>query len=306
MTLRCAADLANDPSLMSPPELLAQPCAVAGRVVLMALPPKGGKSTTAAGMIAQASRAGIRCGLIGIDEALPDSLQRVVRFGADLTNVYLTREWEPATLQEELVELEIQLLVLDNLGKLAEMNPDFGANSQGDPVLWGRLVAPFATMARETDVAVTLLDQARRSDGKWSGSVGKGGNVDIICELMEKDGGLTCTPKGRFPLPGFRIDLDDRGQPVFSDANGETAPPPRLNVVTSRERLTVLAALQSAEPEGLSAKQWQALAKECTGIGRSSFFKVRRSLYSDGLITFASRTYRVARAGERELEAVAP
>jgi KaiC/GvpD/RAD55 family RecA-like ATPase len=96
VTFRSAAELATHPSLMEPPTLLVPPLGVAGRVALLTLGPKAGKSTTAAGMLADASRRGIRCGLLTLDEALPDSLQRLDRFGADLDLVYIDDEFATA------------------------------------------------------------------------------------------------------------------------------------------------------------------------------------------------------------------
>jgi len=289
---------------MQPPRVLAPPFAVCGFVVLLVLGPKGGKSTTAAGVIAEASRRGIKCALITNDEPLRVSLQRLDGFGANLANVYLDDVYDHAAVPEQTAALEIELMVVDNLPKLAELHPDFGANSQGDAVLWGRLVSPFSELARSQDIAVVLIDQARRSDGAWSGSTGKGGNVDLLCELRPKDGGLVCTPRGRINLPTFRVDLDANGVPVFTDTDGETAPAGRLNQVTDRHRREVLAALQSAEPEGLTAMRWQSLVKERVGLGRSAFFEIRRDLYGSGRVTFASRLYRVARNGTRQLAAL--
>ena len=286
------------PELMEPPRTLVPPVGVEGRVVLLVHPPKGGKSTTSAGMIATASRQGIRSGLITLDEALPDSLQRLSRLGADLSAVYLGDRFEPMKLEEEIADLDVQFLVLDHLGKLAEESPDFGPGSQGDPVLWGRLLAPFTRLARDLNVAVVLIDQARKSDGKYSGSTAKAGTVDILCELHSKDGGLVGAPRGRIPLAPYRVDLDENGRPVFSGSGAEESAP-RLNVTSPRERLEVLIALQNAEPEGLRATPWQSLACERASIGRSTFFALRRGLYHEGLVSYASKIYRVTPSGER-------
>jgi hypothetical protein len=304
MTFRSAAELACKLDLMEPPKLLVPPMGVEARVALLTLGPKGGKSTTAAGMMAAASQQGIRSGLITLDEALQDSLQRLARFEANLESVYLTDVFEPATLEEEIAGLGLQFLVLDHVGKLAEQNQDFGPGSQGDPVLWGRLFAPFTKLARDLNVAVILVDQARRSDGKYSGSTAKAGTVDLLCELQQKDGGLIGVPRGRIAVPAFRVDLDSRGRPVFTGTSGEDVRVPRrLNVTSAQERLGVLQALQSAEPEGLRATSWLQLACERTGIGRTTFFDLRRGLYHDGLVSYASRLYRVSPAGERILAA---
>lgn len=303
MTFRSAAELARRPELMDPPPVLVPPFGVAGRVGLLTLGPKAGKSTTAAGMIAEASRRGIRSGLLTLDEALPDSLQRLHRFGAVLETVYLSDSFEPDTLEEDIATLDIQFLAVDHLGKLAEWNPDFGAGSQGDPLLWGRLLAPFTKLARDVNLSVLLIDQARKSDGTYAGSTAKAGTVDLLCELKAKDGGLVGTPRGRIALPPFRVDLDANGCPVFT-ATGDAesaALPPRLNVASTRERVGVLAALQSAEPEGLRTTQWQSLACERTGLGRTTFFELRRSLYREGLVSYVSRLYRVTSAGERAI-----
>jgi hypothetical protein len=303
MTFRSAAELVQNPDLMRPPETVASPCGVAGRVTLLALGPKKGKSTTLAGLIRDASQAGVKCAVLTLDEALEDSLQRLERFGADLENVYLDHDFHPESLAEEIATLDIGLLGVDHIGKLAERSPDFGANSQGDPVLWGRLVAPFATLARGTKVAVVLLDQARRADGDWAGSVGKGGNVDIICVLHSKDGGLACSPRGRIYLPPFRVDLDGEGCPVFSTADsGE--PESRAYVVTDANRRAVLELLQNAEPDGLKTNAWAKLAKETHNISRASFYRIRKEHFEAGRLLYGSLVYRVSQAGAKYLHSV--
>jgi hypothetical protein len=205
VTFRSLAELAQHPELMRPPAVIAPPVGVAGRVALLTLGPKGGKSTTLNGIIADASREGIPCGLITLDEAKADTLQRLLRFGADPELVLLDDVFESGELEEQVATLGLQMLGLDHLGKLTELSPDFGPNSQGDPVLWGRLVAPFTKLARECDLSVVLVDQARRSDNRYAGSYAKAGTVDLLCELQPKDGGLVCLPKGRSPSPRFGL-----------------------------------------------------------------------------------------------------
>jgi hypothetical protein len=303
VSFRLAADLARNPELMIPPPVIVPPIGVAGRVVLLTLGPKGGKSTTAAGLITEASRLGVKSGLLTLDEAEADSLQRLERLGANLEFVYTDADFTPATLREEIAAHGIELLALDHVGKLAERSPDFGPGSQGDPVLWGRLIAPFTTLARELNLAVVLLDQSRRSDNRYAGSAAKAGSVDLLCELQPKGGGLVCTPRGRIPLPPFRVDLDEDGRPVFSDSLSESPNlAPRLNLVTEREKAAVLEALQSAEPEGLTAKAWESLATDATGLSRRTFFNIRRTLHHDGQISYASKLYRVSPKGARWLE----
>jgi hypothetical protein len=300
MSFRSAAELAQHPELMEPPRILARPLAVLGFVILLVMTPKGGKSTTAAAQIAEASRRGIRCALITIDEALPVALRRLAGFGADLANVYLDDRWEPATLAEQIRSLEIEILVLDHLGTLAELNPDFGAGSQGDPVLWGRLVQPFMELARELNVAVILIDQGRRSDGKWGGSVGKGGKVDVLVELESKDGGLEATPRGRVPLPRFRVELDANGIPRFSEAAvavaGAALGP------TNEKRRALLQVLADSAPEGLTSSGWMKVS----GFPKETYNRNRRALVRDGLALSPaetrSRYYRITEKGELSLK----
>jgi hypothetical protein len=187
------------------------------------------------------------------------------------------------------------------LGKLAELDPAFGPGSQGDPILWGRLLSPFTGLARDCDLAVLLLDQARRSDGDYAGSYAKAGSVDLLCELRRKDGGLACTPRGRVPLPPFRVDLDAVGRPVFSSdapAHGRS-PKGRGDAVTEQQRLEVLAALHDAEPGGLRSSAWLTLACERTGLSERTFYTIRRTLHDEGLASYASRLYHVTPTGER-------
>jgi hypothetical protein len=303
VSFRSAAELAAHPDLMEPPAVLVPPIGVAGRVALLTLGPKEGKSTTAAGMVVQASKSGVKSGLITLDEALPDTLQRLERFDAVLEQVYLDDEWDATSLEEQVTLLGLQFLALDHLGKLAERHPEFGPGSQGDPLLWGRMVSPFTALAREHDVAVLLIDQARKSDGKYAGSVAKAGSVDILCELKPTIGGLAGEPKGRIALPPFCIELDAHGCPVFTGAEAASRKG-RGDAIREADKLEVLAALQSAEPEGLRSAQWQTLARERTHIARSTFFEVRRSLCNEGFASYASRIYRVSPSGEKWLATV--
>src|SRR4051812_31686822 len=113
MTFRSLAELASRPELMEPPAVVVPPVGIAGRVALVTLGPKKGKSTTVAGMIAQASQRGVRCGLFTLDEAPEDSLQRLLRFRAQPELVYLKSIFDPDTLEEEVATLDIHFLALD-------------------------------------------------------------------------------------------------------------------------------------------------------------------------------------------------
>jgi hypothetical protein len=89
---------------------------------------------------------------------------------------------------------------------------------------------------------------------------------------------------------------------VFTTTSGPDATVPRrLNVVTTRTRAEVLAALRSAEPEGFTASRWQDVACERAEIGRTTFFDIRRALYVEGYVGYASKIYRLTPSGERWL-----
>lgn len=296
MTLRAASELAQRPELMEPPEMIAPPCGVAGRVALLTFGPKGGKSSTLCAMIAEASRAGVRGAILGLDEAKADTLQRLVRYGAVLELVYLDDVFEPAELEEQLATLDIDLLGVDHLGKLAEGHPDFRAGSQGDPLLWGRLVSPFTTLARAQNLAVILLDQARKSDGTYSGSTAKAGSVDLLVELQARDGGLEATPKGRVQLPAFRVELDADNIPRFSGAAVSAAP----DAPDGRAR-ELLQFLSDSEPEGLTSSGWEKVS----GFPKTSYNRNRKALLRDGLALSPAETrggrYRITDKGETSL-----
>lgn len=298
MSFISATELAARPDLMEPPAVLVPPIGIEGRVVLLTLGPKAGKSTTAAGLLAAGSRLGIRCGLLTLDEALADSLQRIQRFTPAPDGIYLSDRWDPATLGEEVAQLGLQLLILDHLGKLAEMSPEFGAGSQGDPLLWGRLVSPFTTLAREQNLAVVLLDQARKSDGAYAGSTAKAGSVDLLCEMQLKDGGLACSPKGRVFLPPFRVDLDPEGVPRFS--GGAAATPDDRGGPDGHER-EILQLLSDSEPEGLTSTAWLKMS----GLPKMTFNRRRKALLRTGLALSPEHTrggrYRITEKGETSL-----
>lgn len=299
MTFRSAAELAENPALMAAPPSVT-PLAAKGRVSLATCGPKGGKTTTALGAVATATQGGARVAVIQVDEALADTLQKLARFGADLSRVWVADTFEPAALAVDMATLAIDLLVVDYLGKLAERNPEFTAGSQGDPILWGRLVQPFTDLARDQDMAVLLLDQARRSDGRWAGSVAKGGGVDLIVELLEREGGLEATPKGRVTLAPFRVELDQAGIPVFTISGAADAPDAGT---ADRRELTgksieLLKLLADAEPEGLASSRWHRLAK----LPETTYHRLRRQLVRGGLVMDPSQTgsrrYRITTRGE--------
>lgn len=302
MTIHTIAELATRPELTAPPTLLVPPCAVRGRVGLVALGPKGGKSTTLAGMLTAGSLAGVTGCLITIDEAKADSLQRLIRFGAEPDAVYLTDTFDADTLAQDIVEHGVEFLGVDHLGKLAEMHPDFKPNSQGDPILWGRLIAPFTKLARDLDIAVLILDQARRSDGKYSGSAAKAGSVDFVAELIEKDGGLEAAPRGRIYLPKFRVELDPNGCPVFIDHSGAPTTTTSSADLTDTA-MTILRALADAEPEGLTSSGWRRI----TDLPETTYHRARRKLLREGLAldpsTTRTRRYRITDRGEQALGA---
>ena len=302
--IRSLAELTADLSLMEPPDCRVPPCGVAGRVSLVCLGPKGGKSSTVAAMVAQASQAGVRCLLLTLDEALADSVQRLVRYGAHPDTVFLANVFDQATLAADITRLGVGFVAVDHLGKLAEGHKDFGPGSAGDAVLWGRLVAPFTLIARTHDVAIVLLDQARRSDGRYAGSTAKAGSVDYIVELEEKDGGLAATPKGRTYLPPFRADLDGDGVPVFTiKGTGHADPTPDFADLTANA-LTLLRTLSDTAPEGLPSTKWWKLS----GIGpEMNFQRARMKLVRDGLAlepeATRTRRYRITPKGEAFLAA---
>jgi len=264
---------------MAPPVVVAPPCAVAGLVVAVFCPPKGGKTTTACGMVAEASRAGVCAFMLTLDEPLSVTLQRLARFDADLERVWLDETFEPDTLKTQLEAAGAQMLTVDHIGRLAELNADFGANSQGDSILWGRLLNPFTTLARETGLAVVLLGQARRSDGKYAGSHAIAATVDLLCEMESRDGGLVCTPRGRVALPAFRVDQNDEGVPQFTAADGrEPAASAGGHGVRDAALADLFRLLADAEPEGLKANQWKREAKETLGMSPTHFNRARRAL----------------------------
>jgi hypothetical protein len=285
---------------MLPPPLVAPPCAVAGLVTLATLPPKGGKSTTACGLVADASQRGVRCFMLTLDEPIGVTLQRVHAFGADPDMVWLDDTFEPDTLKTQLAAASAQVLAVDHIGKLAELSPEFGANSQGDAVLWGRLLNPFTTLARETNLATVLLGQSRRSDGKYAGSHAIAATVDLLCEMEAKDGGLICHPRGRVRLPTFRVHLDDTGRPVFSaDDDGDIRPPVSEAGVRDVTLRAVFRLLLEAEPEGLRPSKWERRALGELQLSGTHFDRARSALLGAGRVTKLGRLYRTAPSGER-------
>ncbi len=301
MSFLSLAVLLKDPDLTTTPPVVARPFAVEGRVTLLAGPPKRGKTSTISAMVAESSRRGVRSAICQLDEPLADTVQRLVRFGAAPEHVWLSDRMDWATLAEELTAHAVQLFVLDHIGKLAEGHADFGAGSAGDGILWGRLLMPFTTLARQQHLAVVLLDQARRSDGQYSGSAAKASQVDVVVELLERDGGLEATPRGRVLIPAFRVELDQEGLPVFTSGT-ESQPLLLAASPTDGKALELLRLLSDAEPEGLTSAGWQ----KQSGFPATSYHRNRRALLRGGLALSPaetrSRRYRVTDKGEEALD----
>lgn len=304
MTFRSALELVKNPDLMRPPEVLVQPCVVAGYSHLLVLLPKKGKSTTAGGLAAEATRQGVRTAVLTLDESMGTTLQRLVKFGADLSLLYLRDKFDPVvdgpTFAHDVVSIGIELLVVDHLMKIAERHPDFGPNSHGDNLIWGRVMAPLTAVARDHGVGVVLLDQARKSDGGYSGPAAKAGSVDLLIELEPKDGGLRGAPAGRAWLPAFRIDLDAEKRPVFSLEDDTTEREADAADLGDKAAL-LLRLLSDAEPEGLTSTAWRKLAE----IPTTTYHRARKRLIAEGLILDPSHTrtprYRITDKGEASL-----
>jgi len=286
------AELHANPSLLVPPEPLAPPLAYKGRVTLLAAPPKKGKSTLLGHSLAAASRAGLRCGLLTLDEALGETVARLIRFGADPDRIFLTDQ-RPSDLPAWVDATGgLDVLAIDALQHFAP------TVKSGDAAGWTAVFAPVKAVARTRGCAVVVLHHTRRSDDQYRDSSAIGAEPDLIIEMKPRGTERVATCQGRFRAAGFTVSLDADERVIVST---DSARPQATGDAPLDLQITILRLLQSAEPEGLRAAQWQRLAEEEARISRPAFYRARRALHLAGALLYASRLYRVSPSGSRLL-----
>jgi len=172
---------------MSPSDPIAPPLFYRGRTVLVAGREKVGKSTLVGGLVAAVTTGGDFLGqaatagdvlYYSLDEALPDTLQRLQRLGADLTRVFLCTEAPTAPeLAARLAKYQEALVVIDTINELVA-HRDLKDASVIMPVL-----KPIVQALRDAGASGVLLGHASKGRGEFLGAVQIGGVVDAPLTL---------------------------------------------------------------------------------------------------------------------------
>jgi hypothetical protein len=199
LTFRGLGELMADPTLMTPPDPVLAPLLYPGRVVLLAGREKIGKSTLAGAMVAAVSRGGSCLGEVAtrglvlyfaLDEALPDTVQRLVAAGADPANVLLCTERPTVgSLAAALDAHAPALVVVDTLNELLP-GTDLKDASKVLPVLH-----PIIRAIRDANACGLILGHSSKGTGEYLGAVQLGGAVDGIFTLRAyRAAGVTDAP----------------------------------------------------------------------------------------------------------------
>lgn len=187
LTYYRASDLAANPQLMSPPDPIAPPLFYRGRTVLLAGREKVGKSTLIGALVAAVTTGGEFLGetatagdvlYYSLDEARPDTVQRLQHLRADLTRILLCFEAPSATeLAAALSETRAALVVIDTINELVA-HRDLKDASVIMPVL-----RPVVQVIREAQACGIMLGHASKGRGEFLGAVQIGGVVDAPLTL---------------------------------------------------------------------------------------------------------------------------
>lgn len=211
-------DLLARPELLEPPVAIIPRLAYPGRVTLLAAREKLGKSTLLAQAIAaltsgvdflDGSLAPDNALWYGIDEGLPDVVQRFQRYGADASRLWIFTEPPSASeFAQHLDYTTARVAVIDTLAELWG-----GELDESDAVQVRNLLRPYVLAARARDVALVLSHHTRKAGDQYRGSVQIGAQVDLILTLRATiAGGNPHEPTSEPALDDGRRILDGRGR----------------------------------------------------------------------------------------------
>jgi hypothetical protein len=193
---RCAAEFADDPTLLEPPAAVVPRIAYKGRLTVLAGPDKVGKSTfvgyAQAAITRGASFLSDRGELdsykvlhVGLEEPIADPIQRWTRAGADLAGIDILQFAERTLFLDirERVQEGVDLVVIDSLTAYAATMGEVPGD--GDNAGWAAVVRPLASMAHDDGVAVLVLHHVRKSDETYRGPTEIAAAVDLLAEMTE-------------------------------------------------------------------------------------------------------------------------
>ncbi len=218
-----AAELAQHPELLRPPECVLPRLAYRGCVVLLSGPPKSGKSTLAADgaamltlgkpWLGEPTRRPGHVLWAGLEEPLGHAFGRFVDMGADLGRLDMVGNPVQdllAWIKRALDETPADLLVIDSLMKYARVIGE--VPKDGDSAGWNAVIDPLVDLARDYNTAPLILHHARRQGG-YRGSTEIEARVDALLELSvpnddKKQPLRRLEGSGRWPVEDCTLTLD--------------------------------------------------------------------------------------------------
>jgi len=199
-------ELAKNPELLQPPKEIVPRLAWKGRTTGLVGGDKSGKSTlmgyavasvtNGASFLQRACQVG-RVLIVAPDEAVGDTVQRLLRWGADPTKVRLLTMQPQKILdyiRDEMDKYPPDLLIIDSLAEWARL-AEGRAPEDGDAAGWGSVIRPLVQLSRDYNCATVLLHHSRRSDGQYRGSGEIAAALDCLIEM--RPGGAEEDPTTR-------------------------------------------------------------------------------------------------------------
>ena len=227
-------DLSENPELLKPPRPILERFLWDGRCTLFVAPDKAGKSTIAGHGTAAISRGdgSLWFGdqveqsnviVVAPDEALGDTVRRLVDLNADLDRVRVLYLRPPDLLQrlDEVLEAHLAHVIVDSLSEWARLVCG-KAPEDGDASGWGSVVRPLVEMVcRKHGRGLLLLHHPRKSDGTYRGSGEIAAAVDCLIEMTTASNGEDPTlrrlrGRARWPVEDWSLRMVD-GQYELGD-----------------------------------------------------------------------------------------
>ncbi len=187
---RWGHQLAEDPRLFELPRVIVPLLAWQGRVTMLAAPEKSGKSTLVGGGVAalttgkdflgQATAGPATVAWLALDEPLADCLERLHRYGADLSKVaFFDRLPGEVGWAEAMDAIQPQLLVVDTLTEFAGSRVENFYNAKD----WQPVLAQLRREMQAREAACILLHHSTRDGTRYADSRQIGAGVDVILEM---------------------------------------------------------------------------------------------------------------------------
>jgi hypothetical protein len=167
---------------------------------------------------------------VSLDEALGDTVRRLIAFGANPDRVTLSRRLpipgDPlGDLRAAVEDVKPDVVVVDTL---AEFVRDLALKS-GDAGSWTPVIGGIVRLARDNNFAVLVLHHTRKDGAEYRDSTAIGASVDLILTMREAGGdarGRAIEVRGRLPVDGYTLRLvgdphDPKGSPKWELKTGE-------------------------------------------------------------------------------------